>query len=171
MLEKYGKYGEEHSNIMKIEKVEHLIGRDVEIELRTDPEKYYMAGKAVPILPKVRGKLLKRIKTWTWCYIAELTEPVFLDREGVNEKARKKYSTRFVKILPNITDSEKAEDGLYLRLVKQGKTLTDVIVSYVEDPNDVPNELKTAERPSGKGADPYFEKMPPIASGMIKLIN
>lgn len=171
MLEKFGKYGEGHNNIMIKDKIEHLIGRNVEIELRTDPEKYYRVGKAVPVLPKIRAKLLKRLKTWTWCYLAELTEPLFLDQEGITEKARKKYSTKFIKILPNILDSEKSEDGLYLRLVKQGKSLTDVIISYVEDPSDVPNELKTAERPSGKGVDPYFEKMPPIASGMIKLID
>ena len=94
---------------MKKEVVDHLIGRNVEINLCvSDVERYRHRGEQIPLLPKIRGKLIKRIKTWTWCYIMELTEPVFLDQEGINEKVRNKYSTRFVKVLPNVTESEKA---------------------------------------------------------------
>ncbi len=146
----------------KIPQTPNLVGKMFRIQLHTDPEPYTYNKKPVPILPAIEGKLIRRIHTWTWCYLAELTEPLFLDIEGVHEKARKKTSTRFIKILPSVIWSKRRDDNLGIEL-PEGKTM-DVTVSYVDDPAAVPNELAT-----GETVDPFFEKIPVISGGSITL--
>lgn len=139
-----------------------LMGKTFRIQLYTDPEPYTYSKKPVPILPLIEGKLIRRIHASTWSYLAELSAPLFLDIDGVNEKAKKKISAGYIEILPKIIYSKRRDDNLAIELA-QGKKM-DVVVSYVEDPAEVPNELLT-----GETVDPFFEKMPVIASGIMTL--
>ena len=147
---------------MNSESAVSIIGKSFLIQLCTDAEPYTRQGKKAPILPFVKGHLIRKIHTWTWCYLAELSDPLFLDVEGIGEEARKKISANYIKILPSVVWSERKKDNLAIKL-RQGDEMY-VSVFYVEEPKEVPNELLT-----GEVADPFFEKMPTIASGIMSL--
>ena len=152
---------------MEKSSVENLIGRNVEIRLFfVDVDTYAKIGKNIPELPTIRGKLIKRVFSWTWCYVVVLTDPLFLNIDGIGEKAQKKYSTRFVFVTPSYTYKNDKDDNIYIRLGKMKEEKINIGVAYIEDAVDVPNELIT-----GKITDPYFEKMPPIAGGYMRLID
>ena len=147
--------------------IENLIGRNVEIRLFfVDVDTYAKIGKPIPELPTIRGKLIKRMFSWTWCYVIALEEAFLLDIDGIDEKARKKYSTCFAFVTPSYSYTNDKDDNIYIQLVKKREEKINVTVSYVDDPRDLPNELM-----AGKRTDPYFEKMPPIAGGYMRLID
>lgn len=140
----------------------NLLGVNVEIQLYCANDVNDRLGIPNPTLPRIECRLVKRIFSFTWNYLAELKEPLFLDREGVHDAARKKIMARYVKIVPIYTYKDMKQDNIYLRVQSDGEV--NVIVSYVEDMLDVPNELLI-----GEVCDPYFSKMPVISSGTLVL--
>jgi len=145
-------------------KTKDLIGQRVEIELYvTDGAMSYLRGphpRPIPQLPKVRCKLIKRLLVpgGRWSYIAQLDEPLFLDREGVGEKARELYSTSFLLIVPDSDTSNFNKDSIFEKLAS-GKA-SDSIVGAVKDPDKIPSEIAKD--------DPAWENFPSISSGIVR---
>lgn len=146
---------------------ENLIGTLVEINLIfTDAEDYSRLNKPIPIMPTIRGTLIKRVFSWSWCYVMILDRPLLLDMEGIGEKARSKMFTNYVFISPSYRYKNNKEDNIYIRLVKMNEAMINVVVNYVNNPSDIPNELITGEK-----TDPYFEKILPISIGQLRIVD
>ena len=144
----------------------NLIGRDVEIQLEVyDLDIRQKLGQPVPELPKIECRLVKRCFTWTWTYIAQLKEPLFLDIEGIKEETRKKMSAYYIWISPSYAhtdDSINRQDNIYSQIMQKGKIECGVF--YLEDPNILPSELAV-----GKELDSFTEATPTIGSGVMTL--
>lgn len=145
----------------------NLLNRNVEIALSyTDIDTCVKNGQPIPQLPLIRGKLIKRVFSWTWCYIMELSKPLVLDMKGISEKARIKKSASYILVTPSLTYSNDRVDNMFIKLVELKDSSVNVSIAYVRDPLNVPTELKTGDTP-----DPYFKEMPSISSGSLRLIN
>lgn len=152
---------------MNIEsKSKNLIGRIVEIQLEAyDLDIRHKLRQPVPQLPKIECNMLKRCLTWTWTYVAELKEPLFLDIDGIKEETRKKMSARYIWISPSyaLKDPElNRRDNIYLQVMEKGRI--SVGVFYLDDPNTVPSELAV-----GKELDSFTKNTPTIGGGIMTL--
>ena len=151
---------------IKFKKNENLIGRYVEIQLEVfDLDIRHKLGQSVPALPKIEGKLLKRCLTWTWTYMAELKEPMFLDIDGIPEETRKKISAYYIWISPSYalsSDELNRRDNIYLQIKEKGKIRVGVF--YLENPDSAPSELAV-----GKELASFTEATPTIGGGIMIL--
>lgn len=143
--------------------MDNLIGRRIEIELYvTDAAMSYQRGpnpRPIPQLPVVSGTCIQKVlyPGERWGYLVKLARPLPLDCEGINEKARRLFSTQHVLISPGGLGSG---DHICARL-NQGK-IADSIVSAVTDADKVPNELSKD--------DPAWAFLPSISSALVRLI-
>jgi len=140
-----------------------LIGKDVEIELEVfDLDVRQKIGKSIPELPKIQCRLIKRILTWTWNYIAELKEPLNLNLDGIQQEAQKKMTAYYIRISPSYSYKDNKKDNIYAELLEKGKV--DVGVFYLEDPSSVPNEMVV-----GPELDKFSAATPTIGGGIVRL--
>lgn len=142
-----------------------LIGRRVEIKLFVDDwGMSYGRGpnpRPEPNLPTVQGTVLRRILGPAgWDYLIELDEPLLLDQEGMDRKARKLYSTSLISAMPlSEPDGKRCDFGL--AALNEGKA-THCFLFVVRDLEKIPNEIAKD--------DPAHEFLSPsICSGMVGL--
>jgi len=143
---------------------ENAIGSIVQISLKVDPEDYTRVGKQVPLLPAVKGKLIKRIRTWTWAYVCELEKPFSLNRACFEDKIRKMRYTTYGFMTPSIIYSKRFEDA-FVSSRELNKILS-VGFSYVKNVEDIPELLVCDDHVT----DPYFKNILSICGGDLKFI-
>ena len=150
-----------------INQTESLIGMNAQINLSViDTEDYLRLHKPIPALPRVQGTFIRKIFSWTWCYIMKLSEPLLLDIDGINEMIRKSGSTKYVLITPAHAYSDDKTDNIFKQLIGKNIGKMRVIVSYIDNPTEVPSKLKT-----GEISDPFFKKMHSLSGGDLSLIK
>ena len=140
-----------------------LIGQKIEIQLHVfDAEMSYRRGPSpqpIPQLPTVQGVCTRKVlyPGERWAYLVQLEEPLLLDKEGIDEKSRKLYSTAHLLISPAGLEKN---DHIFHRL--EQRKLADTFVRAVKDTNALPNELSKD--------DPAWGYFPSISCGIVRLL-
>ena len=140
-----------------------LIGQKIEIQLHVfDAAMSYRRGPSpqpIPQLPVVQGVCTRKVlyPGERWAYLVQLEGPLLLDKEGIDEKSRRLYSTAHLLISPAGLEKD---DHIFHRL--EQRKLADTFVRAVKDTDALPNELSKD--------DPAWEYCPSISCGIVRLL-
>ncbi len=148
---------------------DNVLGRKVQIRLHSYDYEIHQRKGIKLFLPTLNGIFVRRFLFGSWGYVIRLNEPLLLDRDGLSDEARLKYSTTYLlTYLPAINDYE-GKDPFFLeltgtenKLVNQDNELH-AILKYTPDEESVPSEMDAS------GA--FFKNNPGICYGWIKLID